>query len=729
MAKAQFDEASLSGLLAHEIDAATRDETDDASVTRARNIEYLRGEMNDIPARPNGSSATSRDINDTMAWMLPSLVRVFTASDRFAIFEPTEPGDEKYAEQATDYANFVFFKDNDGYRVIYDAAYDALGVSGDGIVKHWWDDTPVTEITYHTGLTIEQVTLLDQEKDVEILAQDKGETQIIQFLDDQGQEVQQEIETFDLKIERTKRNGCLRVECIEPENFLINEEAIDIPDFRFCAHRDPYKTRSDLIEMGFDAEIVDRLGAESTHNSTEEGFARQQDWNATAQPIRREMDRIHLFECYIKVDVDGDGIAETLQVFYAGYGGSGEVLDWEVWEDEVPFTKISCYPRAHQFTSESVADRTRDVQQIKTILLRQGLDNLYASNLPMQEIEQNSVVNPDILVNPKFGGVIWKKKGSLPIQRHEVPFVADKAFTGMEFMDGIVEKRTGVSRSMMALDPEALQNQTATASQAARDASYSQTELVARNMAEGWRKAFMAILKLLVKHQDRPRVIRLRDDFVEMDPRVWNANMDCSINVGLGSGSRDRDMAMLNVILNAQREMMAGFLQTGFKDRALMMLPKITKTLHALTESAGIKNPETFFPEIDDDDLKEMAQKAQEMANQPDPQIELEKAKMQMQAELEQNKLQAQAQAEEMKAQGNAVKERAQMEADLIVKQAERENELQIKAADREWEREKFQKEMEFKYAELATKRQEAKEKAEREEKVRNMDKGEGETA
>lgn len=700
MIEKEFDETMLPGLLAHEIEAAHRVDGSDEAKRRAENIEYLRGEMNDVAPRPNGSSVTSRDVNDTIAWMLPGIMRVFTASDRMAVYEPAEPGDDQYAEQATDYANHIFWKDNDGYRNLYDATYDALGVSGDAIVKHWWDETPETEILWFTGLSAEQIAALEEDEEVEVLTQRAGEAQTVETTDEMGQPTTIDIETFDVKVERVCRYGTLRIKTIEPENFLINEEAIDIEDYRFCAHKDPYMTKSGLIEMGFDRDKVDMLSTDRTFDDTEEALSRNETWSGLSYAQQESMQRVDLYECYVRIDVDGDGIAETIRVYYAGRGASGGVvLEWEVWEDEVPFSKIPCYPRAHQFVSENVADRTKDVQRLRTVFWRAINDNTIASGLPQREVEEGSVLNPDVLVSPKFGSLIWKKRGSAPIIPHEIPFAADKMFPVMELLDGIIEKRTGVSRTMMALDPEALQGQTATASQNARDASYSQTELIARNMAEGWRKVFSAILRLLTKHQDRPRVIRLRNDYVEIDPRVWNANMDCSINIGLGSGSRDRDMAMLNVILGAQRELTMQLAGGGFSTEAVAMIPKITETLHDLAESAGIKSPERYFPEFPEDKIKAMIEQASKP--RPDPALALEQAKGEVAKELKQVDAQVTMREAEIKAQGDIVKNQAELEADMATREAERQNAMMIKAQEIQWEREKFSEEMRFKYAEL----------------------------
>lgn len=681
---AEFKETDLAALLAHEIRQARDWDQSEISDKRSRALEYLRGEMNDVPVRPNGSSVTSRDLADTMSWMLPGIMRVFMASDRMAEFEPTLEGNsqdpreiaraEESAEQASDYIAHVFFKDNDGYRIVYNGTHDALS-TGDGVIKTYWDDKPETEISVHSRLTIEQVAQLVDNEDVKILTQEENEEPDLVQDPMTGEAVP--VQTYNVKIERTISRGRLKFDSIEPENFYIDEAAVTIGEARFTAHRDPYVTRSDLIEMGFDRDKVEALSADTNWLDTEESFSRHQDSSLIDDSMMRSTQRIDLYECYLRVDVDDDGVAETIRAYYAGDAGAGTVLDWEVWDDEVPFDNIPCYPQPHKYESESVADRTMDIQKIKTILQRQMLDNLYTSNLPLQEVEQDTVLNPDILVSPKFGGVIWKKRGSAPIQRHEVPFVADKVMAVTEYFDRITEKRTGVSRTMMALDPEVLQNQSATANQNAKDASYSQVELVARHQAElGWRKVFRKALRLIVKHQDRPRTIRLRDTFVEMDPRHWNANMDVTVNVGLGTGSRDRDMAMLNNVLQSQLALLDRFAGVGFDREALTLLPRIRRTLIKIAESAGIRNPDQFYPEIDDMQLEQMAQGAAQKRSQPPEAVVIEQMRLAHAEKMEGVKIEAQKYAEQMKAEGNTIKERAQLEADLLVKKAERDNDI-----------------------------------------------------
>ncbi|MGD9725269.1 MAG: hypothetical protein AB7R40_23530 [Nitrospiraceae bacterium] len=696
----KLDDEELKALLSNEIRSASTYDDTELSGKRARAMEYFKGVMNDTPSMIGRSSVVSKDVADTIGWMLPGIIRVFTASEQMAVFEPARPGDEPFAKQATDYCNFIFMKDNPGYRTLWDSTHDSL-LLGNGIIKHWWDDKEECEYTEHSGLTEEQIAIILSEPDTEIVAQSKGEPQSIALPDQSGDMVPFQLPTFNVKIKRITRAGRLRVECIEAEDFLMDREATTIEKARFCSHRD-HVSRSDLIEMGFDRELVESLPVDRFSTMQEEKLARDEDARTYFNMVGHESTMlVELYECYVKVDVDGDGIAETVRAFYAGASGAGELLDWEIWEDDVPFSDIPCEPVPHRWDARSVSDDVNDIQRVKTVLTRQFLDNLYWVNNPMNEAEQDTVVNPDMLTTPKFGGTVWRKKASQPITPLAIPFIGDKALLGLQHFDNVREMRTGVSRSTMALDPEALQNQTATANQNQKDSAYSQIELIARNQAElGWRRVFRQILKLIVKHQDRPRTIRLRDEWVEMDPRSWNANMDVTINVGLGTGSRDRDMAMLNTILGVQVMMTDRLAQGGFGAQALDMVPRINLTATKLAESAGIKNPEQFFLDIKPDQLEQMKQKA----SQPQPSPEEIKAQAQMQ--IAQQQAQLDAQADERKAQIEATQAQADIATQDRKTQAEMLKSQQQFEFDKEMAILEFQLQRELKMAELDMKRQ-----------------------
>ena len=672
----RMDDDRLKALLSQEITSALTYDDTELSAKRARALEYYRGEMSDTPAMAGRSSVVSKDLADTIGWMLPGIIRVFTASDRMAIYEPDKPGDEEFAKQATDYINYVFLKDNPGYRIMWDATHDSL-LLANGIIKHWWEDKEECEYTEHSGLTEEQIAILQQEQGVEIVAQKQGEPQIILVPAPTGQMMEVPLPTYDVKVKRVTSAGRIKIECINPEDFLINREAKCIEDARFTGHRQD-TTRSELIEMGFDRDLVENLPIDRVSSIRQEAISRDESASTFFNNVGDDsMLLVELFECYVKVDVDGDGVAETVRAFYAGAQGTGELLDWEVWEDDVPFSDIPCEPIPHRWDARSVYDDTNDIQRVKTVVTRQFLDNTYWVNNPMNAAEEGSVTNPETLRSPRFGATVWYKKGALPPAPLPVPYIGDKALLALQHFDQVREMRTGVSRSTMALDPEALQNQTATASQNQKDSAYSQIELIARNQAElGWRRVFRQILKLVVKHQDRPRTIRLRDEWVEMDPRSWNANMDVSINIGLGTGSRDRDMAMLNQILNVQMAMTDRLAQGGFSAQALEMVPKINMTATKLAESAGIKNPDQFYLELKPEQIEQMKQQAANPPPSPEMmKIQADQQNKQLELQQRDKELMVNAQiaqqADERKAQIEAVQMQADIEAQDRKTQAE----------------------------------------------------------
>lgn len=638
----KMGEAELKALVSREISLAQTDRAT-SSKKQTKALEYYQGKMTDIVAETGRSSAVSRDLADTMGWMLPGIIRVFTASEHMAVAEPVGKEDMAWAEQATDGLNYTFWKENDGYRIVYNATWDSL-LSANGVVKTWWDDTPTEKVSFHTGLTDDEFTMLVSDDDVKVLQH----TEDTEDMPDPATGATTPLKVHSVKIKRKVDDGKTRVEAIPPEDYGKDSDSKTCDEARFQYHRSD-KTRSDLIEMGFDRKLVESL-QKATDNRHQEEMARREQ--TTTEDGDISMDVVDLYECYVKTDIDGDGIAETCRVMYAGSKDGGEILDWEEWEDETPFDDIPCNPMPHRWEAQSIADETMDVQQIKTVLIRQALDNTYATSNP-QRFVTGEITNPEELFSPSFGGAIFGKTGST-VTPLTIPFVANHVYDAVNYQDQVIERRTGVSRQTMALDPEALQNQSATANQNQHDAAYSQIELVARNQAElGWKKVFRKILQLEVKHQDKPRDIRMRGKAITIDPRFWNADMDITINVGLGTGSRDRDLTMLQQVLANQTGLAQQLQAAGFADKALEMLPYILTTLKKQAESAGIKNPEIFYPDVTEEDIQAGKQRIQQAAQQPDPKIQLEQQKAQVGMQVQQAKVQGDQQVAAAKAQSD----------------------------------------------------------------------------
>lgn len=689
----EVENSELSAIIGSELRQAQNYDTEELNGRRTLAIEYMRGEMKDTPARPNGSTQTARTFADTHAWMLPGIIRVFTASDQMVEYEKVKPEDDQWSRDASDYTNYTFFRESEGYKVLYNATYDSLQM-GDGLACSYWEPERIETKIFRDKTEMEIAVLMQEEgwQPTGVAKPGKPQTEL---MNDPvtGEVIEVEVPTLTVKLGKKSRPGKICDISLKPDNLYLNSAAIEIETARFVAYRHDDKTRSDLVDMskdyGWSRETIDELPkAAPRGTSTETDTARYGERGINYDSPIPSGDEIDLYECYIRADMDGDGIAELIQVWWAGDGGSGRLLGWEEWEGEIPFTHIPCYPVPHQSDSQSVFDRTHDISRVQTVLTRQMLDNLYATNMPMREIEENSVKNPDILLNPKFGGLIWKSKNSAPIISHSVPFVADKALLGLQYFDDMVAKRTGVSRSTMALDPEALQNQTATANQNNKDAAYSQIELVARNMAEygGWQKFFAKRLKLAILHQQIKAIPSPANEngFREVDTARWDPNMAVTINVGLGTGSRDRDMSMLNVIMSGQIGMADRLAGAGFTSKAIEFIPKIRNTAVKLAESSGIKNPQEFYPEITDEELAQMQKQASEP--KPDPNVQKEAIKSQekvKEAELDHQykmaELEVHARHEAQAAVLRSQEKIAQIEADARVAEARAAQEIDLK--------------------------------------------------
>lgn len=619
---AKMTEEKLGGIMQAEIASAVEYDRSDYLKDRVRAIEYYRGEMRDLPAEEGRSSAVTHDVKDTIGWILPSLMRVFFSTQNLGEYEPNGPEDEAFAKQCTDYVNYVVMRECSGYQVFWDVLHDAL-LHANGIVKHYWDPTQHSKTYTVSGIDDNQLAVLLSNDDVEVVQHSimPGEN---------GQPL------HSLKVRHVCKYGQLCIEPIPPEEFLINRRARDIESARFVAHR-TLKTRSELIEAGYDKAKVIAMPAQNSLEFDRVELTRLDHVGGLISPPAGDesMEEVEVIECYRKTDIDGDGVAEMVRAVVAG-NGSTIVLDWDEWGGDVPFTDFVAERAPHRWLGTSIYDDTHDVQRIKTVLLRQTLDNLYQSNIPDRIVVEGAVKNPDALFDRRIGNVIRVDGSTDAVRSDTVPFTAAASIEMLTYLDQVLERRTGVSRATMALDLEVLQNQSATAVNAAQSAAYSKIELIARNLAEmGFRRFFKCILKLIVANQDRPRVVRLNNTWVSVDPRAWNADMDVTINVGLGAGTRDKDALALAQIAQKQEMIIA----QGGPTNPVANIGQYSNTLRKLCETVGIRNVDEFFSAISPQQVQQMAQAAAQQPHQ-DPKAQEAQAKIEIQAQSAQAKMQ-----------------------------------------------------------------------------------------
>ncbi len=469
----------------------------------------------------------------------------------------------------------------------------------------------------------------------------------------------------DVKIRRLVTAGRLRLRCIPGEEFLLDRNATTIDETaRFIAHKYT-ATRSQLIEDGYDAELVKGIPSHQDIDDIEDTIRDQYRWYVDKAPDE-STELIEVFECYILVDADGDGIAERRRVIMAGAEGGRKLLLDEPWSDDVPFADIVPEPRPHTWRGRGLYEKIGDLQRIKTVGWRGVLDNLYMTLVPAVEVEENAYVNIDAVYDRKFGDVLIRRAGKNPIAPVRSEFIAPNVVPLLDNIDAVTEKRTGVSVRSQSQNVDALQNQSATAANIAQSAMHSKVDEYAQNIANcgGMARIFKAILKLFVRHQDRARKLRIAGKEVEVDPRAWDAGMDVVVNTGLGTGNRDRDVQALMAVVNEQK----GAIQAlgGDPFNPILNIGHVFDTLRKMAESTGLRNADAHFPVITQEQVQMLAQqRAQATQNgQPNP--------MMMQA-------QAQIQAQQMKAQADMAlkQQKAQFDAQMEMAQAQFDAQLQ----------------------------------------------------
>ena len=671
-----MDDNKLKGILDSEIENSIGFVDTETTEARRKALTYYNREPygNEVEGR---SSIVTGEVAEVVDGALPQLLRIFTQSDELVRFEPKGPGDEEGAKQATDYCNLVFFHDNDGVILMHNWFKDAL-LQKNGIVKYWWEESedPIKE--KYKNLNADELTLLLADGQMEVISQNTTQVGI----DPMGMPLM----AYDVTVKKKKEAGRIKIECVPPEEFLISKRDKNIKDARFCAHR-VMLSRSDLIAAGYDKDVVDNLPSYSDLTYTPERIARfdRGEMPDETQSLDFSMQEIEVYECYIRTDVDGDGMAELLKVTYAGMS---EILDQEE-VDHVPFASICPIPMPHKFFGQSLADRAMDIQLIKSTITRQILDNLYLTNMPRMTAIDGQVNMDDLLTVAPNGVVRMKSQGA--VQALTVPPTAAQSFPMLDYMDQVLQKRSGVTQTSQGLDPNILQNTTATAIAAMQQAGSGRLEMIARIFADtGVKDLFAGIFHLLCKYQDKERVLRLRGKYVNVDPRNWKTNYDVSINVGLGTGNKDQQMAMAAMVLQKQEQILS---TQGFAN-PLVTVGQYRNTLGRFIEAAGYKDSNEFFKEISPELDAAISQPQPPQQMPLDPAVQAYMAQTQAQIQGDQAKLQAQIEANKFKAQSDLQIEREKNTLEIQLAREKAAAEIQLA-------RDKAAAQIELKSAEL----------------------------
>lgn len=647
---------------------------------RERALNYIKGEMDDIPSLPNRSSAVSTDVADAVETWLSDMVEILAGGEDVVTFRPNGPQDEAQARQETDYVNHVFFNENQGFMVLYTMLKDA-GQVKTGVATWWVEEVPQPEPEQYTGQTAAQVGLAMQDA----LA---GQYTIddVRPSEEMGPEP-----LFDFEATPRPRKR-VRVEAVSPDDFSVANDTVRLKDATYCAMRRRPRAQ-DLIAEGVDPAIIDKLPPYSSINEVEtqaRDTAGEHDFGGSNGGVG-ELRQVEIIHHYIRL-VGDDG---RPRIWCVRTGNDDAVLIDKEELDMIPFAAITPYPVTHRFYGESIADKTVEPQKIRTSLTRMALDSGYfALNQRVEVSETDSSENtiPDLLRNEP-GMPVRSKSGAAvrPLQAGSLGF---DPFNALEYFATVVEQRTGIVRNAQGLNPDTLHD-TASGAGMLASAAQKRTKLMARIFAEtGLRDLYLGLHATLRRIGGMTDTLRLNGKWIPVDPTAWGERKDMTVEVGVGSAGRAQDLQAMNAVI--QHQTAAVQAQGGFNG-PLVTAENIYASAIRFTQKAGIKDAEAFWtdpaqaqPQQPQPDLKLIA--AQQDAQIDQARLQLDGQKASSDAQLEAAKLQLEARRialEEAKAAAEAQErahrqdlERSKLAIDASHMQAKLDTDAAIRLAD-----------------------------------------------
>ena len=589
------------------------------------------------------SQVVDTTVMDTIEWIKPSLMRVFTSGDEVVKFLPEGPEDVPAAQQATDYINWILTRKNNWSEIFLTWISDAL-LEKVGIIKVFWDETEKKNREEYHDLTDLELENLIQPDEVEVLehSERKGEQALP---DDMVNALESELinpTLHDVVITRQVKKGSVKIDNVAPEEFLISREAKNVEDARFVCHR-TRMTLAEIREMGYTIDDEKIGGYDSTdYNVNNESNARHQFDDSEGWPFYTEagegaLREVWVLESYMRVEIAG-GLSELRRILTCG----GQVLANDP-VDRVPFATLCPIPMAHKFFGMSVADQVLDINLVKTTLLRQLLDNFYLQNAGRMAVQEGAA-NLDDLLTARPGGIVRVKTPGA-VQPLATPQLQPYAFEMLGYLDGIREERSGMTKMSQGLDANALTSHTS-ATQVAQvmTAAQQRVELIARIFADtGVKSMANMIYELINKNQDKESVIQLRNEWVPVNPSMWRNKMDCSVQVGLGHGNKDQQMMHLAQMIQFASQAMSGGLSIVNEQNLYNMGAALVKNMGFKDVSQFLTDP-SKLPPAGPSPQEQMAQAEMQIKQQ---ELDIKAADIQ----IKQQKMQLDAQEANVEAQ------------------------------------------------------------------------------
>ena len=639
----------LSALKAERLNSIGFEDNGDIEEQREKALEYIKGEMTDVPSRKNRSSVVASDVADAIETAMPDLMEIFTGGEDVGTFKPQGPEDEEQSKLETDYVNEVIFDQNPGFMVLETALRDALEIKT-GLIKFHWTDGETSEESYE-GKTAEELMLAAESAEIEDVEEVEGP---------------EGLPLYNFTARMQEPGKCV-IEAIDPQNFGVSPDTVLIEDTPYCIERS-FPRAYELTDEGYDEDMVQMLPPSAEAEDDEQARARDtvdetDDTHGIYTDTRRIVE-VHTHT--IRIDGDQDGKTELWCVVT----DSEESLILDAYKkNRVGYASGSPYRRAHRFYGFSLADKLIEVQRIKTSLMRMLLDNGYfALNQRMEVAETKASKNTiaDLLRNEP-GLPVRSKTGDAvrPISAGGINWDITGA---LEYFSTVAEQRTGIARNAQGLNPDTLHD-TAKGAMALMNAAQRRLRMIARVLAETLLKGlFVGVHGEIRDHASQAMQARVNGEWQAIDPTSWGNRADMTIEVGVGSGGREMEVAAIMQVIELQKEALEA--QAAGIIGAPMVSPEnLYASASRLIERLGLKAPERYFTDP--------AQAAQQMQGQPEGPSPEERAAM-AEMQMKQQAQEADIQLQQAKAQADAQAAREKNALDIQLAQEKAQAELQL---------------------------------------------------
>jgi hypothetical protein len=614
---------------------------------------YLGDKTGEFTAVENQSSVVSTDIADVVEADMPSLARIFLGSGDVVTFQPNTDNEAeiKEAEEKTKYVNWIVRNQKDSFKIIHDWLKDAE-IQKNGVVKYFMEEEKEVEEVEYENVDVEEVqAIVESLKGAKV---DKIKVEVAEQ-NEVGTNESGELATFDVKFRVTTTKQKVCIINIPTESFLITRNARNTEDAEMVGDR-VRKTRGELLSEGFDHDLIDQLSTVDVEDRRTSNISaiRNKDQggeNYDTQINNWASQLVEISDLYVKVDFDGDGIAERRHVMFSG----NKILINEYY-NHVPYASLSAILMPHKAIGRSRAEITYPYQLQKTALQRGVNDNIYMVNNPRNVVHND--VDLDDMLTVRQNGVIRLDEDStiLPAQAVfplVVPYIGQQALQVIQYIDSTRAQATGSLMANQGLEADDLNQETATRFNGVQDASDAKIELIARNYGEtGFRKLYEGIAWIVSRYQNTEQEFRVLGKSLTVNPKGWKYNHHVQSNVGLGAGDNEKSMQSLQGIYGIQQSL----IQQG---STLADEKKGYNTLSRMVQGIGFPRVNEFFN--DPDEPEETVKAENEILN---------KLVLQLQEQMEamQNPL---AEAEQIKAQASLIKAQATQEIDAAKLQSE----------------------------------------------------------